>query len=137
MISDPKYGWCKFQIEDFIGNPSYLTMVPIELLEDFIQYFKTGNIVEIYFDEEGTDFRLFLDSENLRIEKDDWNIETDEENHVVVPISKPIRDLALELILDIETDIKGWANFDYDENTEEKNKEKILELIQELKGLIK
>jgi hypothetical protein len=40
MISNPKYGWCDFKIEDnnsneFFGTPSYITNVPVDLLQAF------------------------------------------------------------------------------------------------------
>ena len=38
MISNPNLGWCEFHMGDFTGNPSYLTDVPIELLEAFLNY---------------------------------------------------------------------------------------------------
>ena len=39
MISDPKYGWCNFKLGDFKGTPSYLTDVPIDVLDAFSHHF--------------------------------------------------------------------------------------------------
>ena len=33
MISDSKYGWCNFKLGDFEGHPSYLTDVPVDILD--------------------------------------------------------------------------------------------------------
>lgn len=33
MISNPKNGWCNFKLGDFEGTPSYITDVPIDLLD--------------------------------------------------------------------------------------------------------
>ena len=43
MISNPKHGWCDFKIEDdnnnvFFGIPSYITNVPVDLLQSFLDY---------------------------------------------------------------------------------------------------
>ncbi len=133
MISNPKYGWCKFEVNGFVGHPSYLTMVPIELLEGFIAYFCNKHTIKIFFDEEGTTFHLILEDNNIRIEKEDWDIPTSTEKFIVVKIERDAKSLAQELIADIEGDLSGWANFDYDENTETKNKEEILKLIEILK----
>ena len=43
MISNPKHGWCDFKIEDdnnnvFFGIPSYITNVPVNLLQSFLEY---------------------------------------------------------------------------------------------------
>ena len=59
MISNPKYGWCDFVLGDFHGHPSYLTDVPVDLLEAFISYFENGTGTA-FFDEEGSEFTLIL-----------------------------------------------------------------------------
>lgn len=38
MISNPKHGWSNFDLRVFHGTPSYLTDVPVDLLNAFIQY---------------------------------------------------------------------------------------------------
>lgn len=61
MISNPKHGWCNFDIGSFHGTPSYLTDVPSDLLEAFAKYYKEGSTV-CSFDEEGTEFLFVIDS---------------------------------------------------------------------------
>lgn len=53
MISNPKHGWCDFKIEDiFFGTPSYITNVPVDLLDAFVQYYEKGEGFT-WLDEEG------------------------------------------------------------------------------------
>ena len=42
MISNPHAGWCDFKLGDFEGSPSYLTDVPVDLLNAFIEYHEKG-----------------------------------------------------------------------------------------------
>ena len=53
MISNPRFGWCNFELGDFKGSPSYLTDVPVDLLDAFIDYHTKGYGVAV-FDEEGS-----------------------------------------------------------------------------------
>lgn len=59
MISNPKHGWSNFDLKAFHGTPSYLTDVPVDLLNAFIQYHTTGTGIA-WFDEEGTEFTLVI-----------------------------------------------------------------------------
>lgn len=71
MISNPKHGWCNFELRTFEGIPSYLTDVPVDLLEAFIDLHTKGTGIA-WFDEEGTEFTLVLTPYSLFIieEKD-------------------------------------------------------------------
>lgn len=53
MISNPKHGWCNFDLGTFHGTPSYTANVPMNLLDAFIQYHTTGTGIA-WLDEEGT-----------------------------------------------------------------------------------
>ena len=66
MISNPKAGWCYFKLRTFEGSPSYLTDIPVELLEAFIDYHTKGTGIA-WFDEEGTEFTLVLTPYSLFI----------------------------------------------------------------------
>ena len=57
MISNPRFGWCNFELGDFKGYPSYLTDVPVDLLDAFIDYHTKGYGVAV-FDEEGSYFKI-------------------------------------------------------------------------------
>ena len=77
MISNPKHSWCDFKIEDdnnnvFFGTPSYVTNVPVDLLQAFLDYKIKGQGIA-WFNEEGTEFTLiltmFIITENEHTEK--------------------------------------------------------------------
>lgn len=114
MISNPKYGWCTFQLGDFLGSPSYLTDVPLELLEAFLNYHENGYGVAV-FDEEGPYFTLVLTSYNLGI----YLIDEKEEPVLHNFCDFKVEDLERELISDLEGDMNGWANFLTDNDPEE------------------
>lgn len=114
MISNPRYGWCNFELGDFKGSPSYLTDVPVDLLDAFLDYHRKGSGVAV-FDEEGLYFTLLLTQYN-------WGIYIIEEKdypvlHNLCDFS--IEDLEEELINDIERDLNGWSNFITDDDQEE------------------
>lgn len=129
MIANPKYGWCDFELGDFKGVPGYLTDVPIELLNAFIDYHTKGYGIAV-FDEEGSFFTLVMTQYNCGI----FIIE--ERNHIALHDFSymNVTDLENELIRDIESDLNGWLNFTVDDDPEETKrrntniKQKIAEL---------
>ena len=134
MISNPKFGWCNFNIDNFSGHPSYLTDVPVDLLDAFIDYYTRGYGVAI-FDEEGSFFTLVLTRYN-------WGIFLIEEKNdsVLYDFSDMDSDnLAKELISDIENDLNGWTvEFVVDDDQEEiaQYRNEIRQRIAKLKKLI-
>ncbi len=132
MISNPKYGWCNFKLGDFEGNPSYLTDVPVDLLNAFIDYHTKGCAVA-WFDEEGTEFSLVLTPYSLFIiEEKDKPILHDFSEIEMTNLEK-------DLIEDIESDLYGWQNFYTDDDPEELNQHRteILQKIAILKKYMK
>ena len=114
MISNPKSGWCDFQLGNFKGTPSYLTDVPIDLLNAFVDYHTKGYGVAV-FDEEGSLFTLIITSYNLGvfiIEEKDGSILHDF-------CGFQLEDLEEELIQDIEKDLIGWSKFIVGNTSEE------------------
>ena len=103
MISNPKHGWCNFDLGTFHGTPSYTTNVPMDLLDAFIQYHITGTGIA-WLDEEGTWFTFVITPYSRFIieEKD---------KSVLHEFSGRINNLEKELIEDIENDLTGWAEF--------------------------
>ena len=130
MIRNPKHGWCDFKLGSFTGTASYLTDVPIDLLDAFIDYYTKGYGV-VVFDEEGSYFTLVLTRYNQ-------GVFVIEERDVVALSSFNImnpNDLAKELINDIENDLTRWSiEFTFDDIAQHKNE--ILQKIEELKQLI-
>lgn len=112
MITNPKHGWCNFKLRTFEGTPSYLTDVPIDLLNAFIDYHVKGSGI-VWLDEEGTEFSLVITPYSLFIiEEKDKPILHDFSEMKIDNMEK-------ELIKDIETDLEGWANFITDDDPNE------------------
>jgi hypothetical protein len=112
MITKPSCGWCKFKIRDFEGTPSYLTDVPIDLLDMFIDYHAKETGIA-WFDEEGTEFTVILTPYSLFIiEEKDKPILHDFSEIKIEKLEK-------ELIEDIEKDLTGWSEFITDDDREE------------------
>ena len=127
MISNPKHGWCDFKLGDFKGTPSYLTDVPVDLLNMLIDYHTKGHGM-VWFDEEGTEFTLVLTPYSLFIIEE-------KEIPVIHDFSEMnIDNLEKELVDDIENDLDGWANFTTDDIDDEISEHKA-EIIRKLEIL--
>lgn len=130
MISNPKHGWCDFELGNFRGTASYLTDVPIDLLDAFIGYYTKGHGV-VVFDEEGSYFTLVLTRYNNGI----FVIEERDFVAIYDFSDKNPDDLAKELINDLENDLKRWAvEFTFDDI--EEHKHEISQKIAKLQQLI-
>ena len=132
MISNPKHGWCDFELRKFKGSPSYLTDVPVDLLDAFIGYYTNG-MGMAWFDEEGTEFTLVINPYSLYI------IEEKEKSILHDFSEMIIEKLARELIDDIEKDLTGWSvefviTDDQEEITQHRNE--IRQRIAKLKKLM-
>ena len=139
MISNPKHGWCDFKMEDgddnmFLGTPSYVTNVPVDLLQAFLDY-KTKDSGIAWFDEEGSEFTLVLNPYSMFVIAENEKYEGC--NSKLYDFSElSIDNLINELIKDIESDLYGWSMFDCGCDDEEEikvNREHIRNLICKLK----
>lgn len=111
MISNPKHGWCSFNLGDFHGTPSYLTDVPVDLLVAFIDY-KTKGQGMAWFDEEGSEFSLVITPYSLFVIEE-------KESPVLHDFSEMrIDELIKEVIADIEFDLIRWCEFITDDDRE-------------------
>lgn len=140
MISNPKHGWCDFKIKIkdnsnivFFGTPSYITNVPVDLLQAFLDY-KTKGQGMAWFDEEGTEFTLVLNPYSMFIIAENKNGEG-----LYDFSGLNINNLIKELIQDIESDLAEWSMF-YCSCVEEEeikaNREHIRNLICQLKEYV-
>ena len=136
MISNPKHGWCDFKIEDdnnnvFFGIPSYMTNVPVDLLQAFLDY-KTNGQGMAWFDEEGTKFTLVLNPYSMFV-----IAENKEGKGRLYDFSEVnIDNLIKELIQDIESGLIEWSMFYCGCDDKEEinaNREHIRNLICQLK----
>lgn len=133
MISNPKHGWCNFNLDDcYKGTPSYLTDVPVDLLTAFIDFHEKG-CGAAWFNEEGEEFTIVLTPYSLFIieEKDKPIL------HDFLEIN--IEELEKELIRDIEFALDDWQYFITDNNPViiENHRKLILEKIEILKKYVR
>ena len=136
MISNPKHGWCDFMLSDekdnlFVGTPSYVTNVPVDLLQAFLDY-KTNGQGMAWFDEEEPEFTLVLNPYSMYIIAENEKGEGRLYDFSEVNIDNLIK----ELIQDIENDLTGWSMFYCgcdDEEEIKANREHIRNLICQLK----
>ena len=140
MISNPKHGWCDFMLSDekdnlFVGTPSYVTNVPVDLLQAFLDYKTKGQGIA-WFNEEGTEFTLVLNPYSMFVITEN----EDCEGRLYDFSELNIDNLIKELIQDIESDLDEWSMFDCDCNDEcddeeeiKTNRELIRNLICQLK----
>lgn len=127
MISNPKSGWCNFKLGVFEGTPSYLTDVPIDLLDAFIDYHNKG-IGMAWFDEEGSWFTFVVTPYSLFIIEE-------RDKQILHDLSEmKVEDLEKELISDIEDDLDAWANFMISDDFEN-NIQHIKQRIEKLKTM--
>ena len=133
MITNPKFGWCSFELGDFKGSPSYLTDVPVDLLDAFINYHTKRYGVAV-FDEEGSHFTLVMTAYNWGI----FIIEEKDYPKLYNLCDFHVEDLEEELIMDIEKDLNGWSNFMTDDDSEEieQHRNEIRQRIAKLKKKI-
>lgn len=139
MISNLKSGWCLFTLSDdkkqlyCSGTPSYITNVPVDLLQAFLDY-KTKGQGMAWFDEEGTEFTLVLNPYSMFIIAENKNGEG-----LYDFSGLNINNLIKELIQDIESDLAEWSMF-YCSCVEEEeikaNREHIRNLICQLKEYV-
>ena len=102
MISNPKAGWCTFKLDNFTGSASYITDVPVDLLQTFINYEQTGSGV-CSFDEEGSNFVFVIEDCNKEY------IISKRQSTEVFQFYKDVSNLEKEVIKDIESDLDAWG----------------------------
>lgn len=126
MFSKPKYGWTHVSIGDFDGSASYITDVPIDVLDAFIDFYKLHKNICVDFDEEGSTFVLVV------VSYVDIFVISEREQVITYKIDMNVDELANEIISDFEKYIKDWENFTYGfEKLEVERK------VNELKQLVK
>lgn len=126
MFSKPEYGWTHVSIGEFEGEASYITEVPIDVLDAFIDYYKLHKNICVDFDEEGSTFVLVISSYV------DIFVISEREQVITYKIDMNVDELANEIISDFEKYIKDWEIFTYGfEKLEVERK------VNELKQLVK
>ena len=133
MLSKPRYGWTNIKLGNFIGRGSYLTDIPFDLLNSFINAIKYDIPASVWFDEEGSEFTLVSHYSGTYII-------VERETTELITIDINFNQLTNEIINDLESNIKEWTTWlDYLELTEkelEKRENSIKNKIEELKILL-
>lgn len=128
MISNPKAGWCDFLLDGFSAGPSYLTDVPLDLIDCFTSVLKTG-CGACNFDEEGSRFVLVIADEEIFI------LDSSREEPECIRIYRNVYSLIKEFIDDINKNFQEWLMWlpVIDEESLEPRKIEILEGLTYLK----
>ena len=123
-------GWVDIEIENFKGHVSNMLNVPWNVLRAYEEYIIYGHCI-IPFDEEGSDFNIYIDDVSVIIlkYKDDYEI-----FEVGTNPSMFIKDIAL----DIANNLKEWVKwYNANDNINDGLDFKQLELICIKLGLLK
>lgn len=128
MLSVPKNGWTKIMLDGWCGNASYLTDVPNDVLDSFINLLKNRKISSFYCDAEGWEYIIVLDFNIVYLieEKDETKLYS---------FNKKIVDLAEEVYSDISQHLNDWVVWNYDIEDEDSEIEERLNLSKKLKEL--
>lgn len=134
MLSRPECGWTDIKLGCFEGRGSYLTDIPLELLNSFISSLIYNIPASIFFDEEGSEFILvsYYDKTYIILDRD--------KKTNLINIEIDFFDLIHEVIYDIESNIFEWVNwYSYKNSSKEELLERellIVSKINELKRLL-
>lgn len=130
MFSKPRYGWSDVFIGDFKGRCSYLTDVPVDILNAFINAIKYDLPASVFFEEEGSEFTLVSSRYNTYII-------SDREETKLYQSEISIFELAKEVISDIETNLDEWIDWMNYQDYDSKERTFLLSSkIEELKKLV-
>lgn len=112
ILTNIKYGWCDFNLGDYYGRPSYISNLPMQILNAYEEYVKYNHCI-IEFDEELTQFCLVL-WENIVVIVDNRNDKVQS-----VYINKSPREVLNKLVNEIINDTRTWAEWIAIDDTEE------------------
>ena len=143
MLINPHAGWVNIRIGEFEDRASYLTDVPIDILDALIESYKEHKPATIEFDAEGWEYIIVINTYETHII--DYPYRTDEEylnsendKQVLTAVEISIDAIAKEFISDIERDYDKWIHWMYydDEDSIAKRKEDLDMKLMELKALV-
>lgn len=127
MISNPKNGWCDFNLGDFHGHPSYLTNVAMDLINACYRYcIEDNDYITVGFDEESSEFILIADYCNCYIIEQKGN-------DILHKIDINIKDFIKEIVNDVESNIDEWAAFAVFDDDPEKIRYNKIRLLNKIK----
>lgn len=130
MLSKPKYGWTDVTIGDWTGKLSYIDDVPVVLLDAFFNVFSDRKPEVVYFDGEGINYWIVFDLSDTIIITEDENCQ-----YSVSRQDVGVRELGIQMVANIDNNIKAWAYWTIDDNNAEGCKERKELLYNKLKRL--
>lgn len=104
ILTNMSAGWCNFELNDFKGRPSYIRDLPIDVINGYIEYIRTGHCV-IEFDEETSWFSLVICNEN------EVYIIAHRNGLEFHSINLNANDVLDELFVEIEDNLDDWVNW--------------------------
>lgn len=135
MFTKPKYGWTDLTLDQKNFFPaSYLTDVPMDCLDGFIQAIQTGS-ADVEFDAEGWEFIL-------KIRKDQVSVITIKDTEEKYLGNKSMREYGEELYKDISESLQKWLEweccFEFLSKEEvQKREDELKNKLKTLRGLLK
>ncbi|MBQ2924799.1 MAG: hypothetical protein IJE57_04410 [Anaerotignum sp.] len=141
MFTKPRNGWTDIVLDDFEGLGSYIQDVPVEVMEATISALKKDALLELHFDEEGSEFTLTADENTKIVAQGYYGPETYE-------VKRTKTELIREIFEDMEEYFTDWVEFSeeyvYFEDDEAEQKQAFYEereivlkaLLNELKSLL-
>ena len=103
-------GWADLEIENFKGHVSYVRNVPWDILRAYEEYQIYGHCI-IPFDEEGTEFNIYVDDVSIIIVRYNGQYEVYE---IGITPAEFIKNIAL----DISENLSRWHKWYYSEGDE-------------------
>jgi len=118
VLHNPHAGWETIRIGNFEDRASYLTNVPIDILDALINSYRKYKPAVIKFDAEGWEYIVVIDDYRVHIidykyRNDDEYLNSDDDEQVLTTIVRSKDDIAKEVISDIERDYDKWLNWMY------------------------
>ena len=130
MLSKPKYGWTDITIGDWTGKLSYIDDVPVVLLDAFINVLSNQKPEVVYFDGEGINYWIVFDLSDTIIITEDENCQ-----YSVSRQDVGVRKLGIQMMANIDDNIKAWAYWTIDDDNVEGCEERKELLYNKLKRL--
>jgi hypothetical protein len=129
MFTKPECGWTNVQIDDFTEQASYLTDIPIDCLEAFINALNNHLPAAVEFDgEEVGQYMLVANN------SDSYIITEGKELRI---FDKTKLEIAKEIFNDFKTHFDDWCGWGYSEDYRENNTSVIQQKLNELECAIK
>ncbi len=119
ILINPRYGWVTVKIGDWSDRASYLTNVPLDALDAFINSYNRWQPATIKFDAEGWEYIVVIDDYYTYIidYPHDGNFDA---SPVLTIVEIKKDDLAKELINDIQSNFYEWVSWSFDDDPEER-----------------